>query len=239
MELICYLSNGYPTLEASFQMAGEYVQAGCGILEVDFPSHNPYLENELIKGRMKQALASCADYDEYMMAIVRLKQAFPDIKILVLVYENTVLEIGEEKFIDFCLRNDFRDILLVGLKNEDMKNRMMKAGLQVSCYIQFHMPEEEIRMAMESNGFVYLQAKPYPDQAVNPSYPTLEDCVEYLRRIGIDRPIYCGVGVHEPTDVSMVRNAGGDAVFVGSAILKLQDQIPVMKERIREFKKMC
>ena len=44
MEIICYLSNGYPTIEASYNMAMEYADAGCKMMEVDFPSRNPYLE---------------------------------------------------------------------------------------------------------------------------------------------------------------------------------------------------
>lgn len=70
-------------------------------------------------------------------------------------------------------------------------------------------------------------------------YPTLKDCVQYLRECGIDRPIYCGVGVHAPEDVKLVKEAGGDAAFVGSTILKLHDDIPAMKNKIREFRAQC
>ena len=182
MEIICYLSNGYPTIEASYNMAVEYADAGCRMMEVDFPSRNPYLESDYIAGRMKKALEACDDI---------------------------------------------------------IKNKIIAAGLQVSCYVQFHLPKEEVEMAKQSNGFVYLQAKPYDTQQKNEEYPTLKDCVEYLRSCGIERPIYCGVGVHAPEDVRLVREAGGDAAFVGSTILKLHENIPAMKEKIREFKAMC
>ena len=56
MKLICYLSNGYPTIESSVEMAGIYSEAGCDVIEIDFPSRNPYLESELISGRMAKAL---------------------------------------------------------------------------------------------------------------------------------------------------------------------------------------
>lgn len=239
MEIICYLSNGYPTIESSYQMAIEYADAGCKMMEVDFPSRDPYLESEYIAGRMAKALEACDDYEKYMDSIVAIKKRLPDVKILVLAYENTVEEIGTEKFIKFCLDNDCKDILLVGLKDDTIKNQIIAAGLKVSCYVQFHMPEEEIALAKESNGFVYLQAKPYADQEKNEKYPTLKDCVDYLRECGIDRPIYCGVGVHAPEDVRMVKEAGGDAAFVGSTILKLHEDVPAMKEKIREFKAQC
>ena len=56
MEIICYLSNGYPTIEASYNMAVEYADAGCRMMEVDFPSRNPYLESDYIAGRMRLAM---------------------------------------------------------------------------------------------------------------------------------------------------------------------------------------
>ena len=240
MEVSLYLSNGYPTLEASFQMAKEYADAGCGMIEIDFPSRDPYLESELIKSRMAQALEVCDDFEKYMEEIVEVKKALPNVKLLVLSYENTIREIGVEKFTKFCLDNDLKDVLLVGLSSEEIKERIIEAGIRVSCYVQFQMLEEEIESAKKSNGFVYLQAKVTPGQGhVNPKYPTLKDCVQGLRDAGIDRPIYCGVGVHAPEDVKMVKEAGGDAAFVGSTILKLQDDIPAMKEKIREFVAQC
>ena len=240
MDIILYLSNGYPTLDASLQMAKEYADAGCSIIEIDFPSHDPYLESKLIAGRMAKSLEACDDYDKYMEEIVRVKQELPNVKLLVLSYENTIQEIGPDKFIKFCLDNDFKDVLLVGLSSNEIKDKIIAAGIRVSCYVQFQMLPEEIESAKNSNGFVYLQAKPNETQGyVNPKYPTLKDCVQCLRDAGIDRPIYCGVGVHAPEDVKMVKEAGGDAAFVGSAILKLQDDIPAMKEKIREFAAQC
>lgn len=240
MDIILYLSNGYPTIESSIQMAKEYADAGCGMIEIDFPSRNPFLESDLIKGRMAKALEECDDYDKYMEEIIQVKKELPNVKLIVLAYENTIIEIGVEKFIKFCLDNDFKDVLLVGLSSEEIKDKIIAAGIRVSCYVQFQMLDEEIKSAKESNGFVYLQAKVTPGQGhVNPKYPTLKECVQGLRNHGIDRPIYCGVGVHTPEDVKMVKEAGGDAAFVGSTILKLQEDIPTMKDKIREFVAQC
>lgn len=236
IEVILYLSNGYPTIEASKQIAKEYADAGCTMMEIDFPSHDPFLEGEMIAGRMKKALEACDDYDRYMHEIAELHQELLQVKLLVLAYENTILEIGEDKFIGFCLENDLKDVILVGITTSELKEKFIEAGLRVSCYVQFQMLEEEVQSAAASNGFVYMQAKPAPGQGYrNESYLTLEDCIRHLRKRGIERPIYCGVGVHDPADVAMVKQAGGDGAFVGSAVLKLQNDIPAMKNKIKEF----
>jgi tryptophan synthase alpha chain len=95
------------------------------MMEVDFPSRNPYLESDYIAGRMKKALEACDDYEKYMDSIVAIQKRLPDVKILVLAYENTVEEIGVDRFIEFCLTNNLKDILLVGLKDDIIKNKII------------------------------------------------------------------------------------------------------------------
>lgn len=165
MKLICYLSNGYPSIEASIEMAKTYVEAGCDIIEIDFPSHNPYLESEYISGRMAKALEACSDFEAYMVGMAKTKKNLPDTTFILMVYENTIEEIGYERFSAFCLENDFRDMILVGIKDDVIKNRLIADGIRVSCYVQYDLKDKEVAYAKQSNGFVYLQAKPAPGQA--------------------------------------------------------------------------
>ena len=115
MNLICYLSNGYPSIESSKEMAKHYAAAGCDIIEIDFPAHDPYLESEFIANRMKVALEACGDYEKYMEGMVETKKSLPNTKFILLAYESTVYDIGYERFIQFCKENDFSVIILVGL----------------------------------------------------------------------------------------------------------------------------
>lgn len=238
MNLICYLSNGYPSIASSKEMAKHYVDAGCDIIEIDFPAHDPYLESEFIANRMHVALEACSDYEKYMAGMAETKKSLPNTRFILLAYESTVLEIGYERFIAFCKENDFKDIILVGLKDDTTKNRFIADGMGVSCYVQFQMLPDEVASARDSNGFVYMQGKAAPDQ-INPDYPTLKDCIAHLRSLGITRPIYCGVGIHTPEDAKMAKEAGADGIFVGSAVLKLHEDIPAMSKTIQAFKAQC
>lgn len=238
MKLICYLSNGYPTIESSVEMAGIYSEAGCDVIEIDFPSRNPYLESELISGRMAKALENCSDFQSYMEGVQEAKKKNPNTSFILLSYENTIKEMGYGAFEKFCLEQGFLDLILVGLEDDTIKNKLIEAGIRVSCYVQYHLDEAEVESAIHSNGFVYLQAKPTTGN-VNPDYPELKDCIQYLRSRGITRPIYCGVGIYQPEDVRMAKEAGADGVFVGSTILKLHDDVPALKEKIKELKAQC
>ena len=238
MELICYLSNGYPSIEASNQLAHHYVTAGCDVIEIDFPAKDPYLESPYLANRMQKSLEVCSDYGRYMQEMIQLKKQLPATRFILLAYEATVKEIGYEKFSHFCIQNQFEDMILVGLTDDTIKNKLIQDGIRVSCYVQFHMLPEEIASAKQSNGFVYMQGKP-ADDTVHPDYPALKDCIKYLRSQGIQRSIYCGVGIHTPEDVEMAKDAGADGVFVGSTILKLQQDVPALIKTIQEFKARC
>jgi tryptophan synthase alpha chain len=238
MKLICYLSNGYPTITDSITIADIYAQAGCDTIEVDFPGRNPYLEGEYIAGRMTQALEHCGDYDAYMDGIARIKVRHPALHFIILLYEDTLLEIGYERFRGFCKKNGFQDMILVGQKDELINKRLMKDDMRVSCYVQFELGDEEVEQAKNSNGFVYMQAKPVSGK-IKEGYPALRDCIAYLRQQGICRPVYCGVGIHNPEDVSMAKESGADGVFVGSSILKLHNDHDALIRTIRAFKSRC
>jgi len=238
MKLICYLSNGYPSIASSIEMAQNYTSSGCDVIEVDFPSRDPYLESPFIQERMAKALQACDDYSKYMAGITRIKEENPNTKIILLAYESTVKEIGVSDFIKFCKTNNLLDLIFVGLENEEVKNVLLQSGIRVSCYVQHHLPQDEITSALQSNGFVYLQAKP-TNGNIHPDYPTLESCISRLRELGIDRPIYCGVGISNEEDVQYAKKANADAVFVGSTILKLHDDIPQMKLKIQSLKQNC
>jgi len=238
MNLICYLSNGYPSIDSSIEMAKHYTKSGCDIIEVDFPSRNPYLESEFIQERMAKALLECDDYNKYMEGIIKIKNENPSSQIILLSYEDTVIEIGVEKFIKYCKENDLLDLIFVGLKDDKIKNTLIENGIRVSCYVQHHLPSEEVKSAIESNGFVYLQAKPTSNN-INPEYPTLDKCIDFLRNKGITRPIYCGVGISSEEDVRYAKEANADAVFVGSAILKLHHDITKMSAKIHSLKENC
>lgn len=239
MKLICYLSNGYPSLDHSDKYAQTYVDAGCDMIEIDFPSHNPFLESEYISNRMKKALDKCDNYDVYMDRLEKLMNQLNTTDFLLVIYENTIEEIGLDKFINYCLRVGLLDIILCGIKNDFIKDKIISAGLRVSCYVQYKMDVKEIEYAKNSNGFVYMQGKPSSIDEVNPKFPTLKSCIKELKDNGIDRPIYCGVGIHVANDAKMAKEAGADAIFVGSTILKVQENTPLLINTIKEFKQNC
>ena len=156
-----------------------------------------------------------------MDSIVAIQKRLPDVKILGYWHmKNTVEEIGVDRFIEFCLTNNLKDILLVGLKDDIIKNKIIAAGLQVSCYVQFLYRKKKWKWQNnQMDLYIYRRSRMIHSKK-NEEYPTLKDCVEYLRSCGIEKTYLLWGRRSAPEDVRLVREAGGDAAFVGSTILK-------------------
>jgi tryptophan synthase alpha chain len=151
-----------------------------------------------------------------------------------LLYEHSIEKLGYDKFISYCKTNSIEDIILVGLKDETIKDSLIKEGLKISCYVTYGLPDSEVNDAINSNGFVYLQAK--PSSSVRPGCETLDKCIKYLKDKGIVNPVYVGVGVSTKDDVAMASEAGADGVFIGSALLKRQHEYEELSKYIKELK---
>jgi tryptophan synthase alpha chain len=239
MKLIAYLSNGYPTLEESNARGKFFIQHGIDILEADFPGSDPYLDSEYLQRRIFAALKNESNYDKYMEMLIKLKVETPGVQYLINIYEYTIREIGVEKFIRFMHNINQSQVLLIGKTDPDVRKALKENQLYVSSYVTRGMLSEDLELASNSNGFVYMQGfgdeKEYSNE-----YPTLKDCVTKVREvIGSDRPIYVGVGLHTFERVVQVQQSGADGAFLGSIVLRKEDSGEDMSEYLSKLRKIA
>ena len=235
MKIICYLSYGYPSIEYSLKMAKCYIEAGADMMECSLPAKDPYLDSEFIAGRMADALSQCDDYNVYLEKLGEFSDENPDFRIVLLLYEATMLEIGIEKLLSFMKAHGINDIIYAGrIDHPEIKQHMIEEGVQICCPVDHHMREKDIQEALNSNSFTYMEARPLTGS--REGFEELKPCIQYLRDAGLDRPIYCGVGIHTVEDVIYAKEAGGDGVFIGSTLIKQYDDPEKLKKTIAEFK---
>ncbi|MDM8213173.1 tryptophan synthase subunit alpha [Enterococcus hirae] len=235
MDIICYLSNGYPTHEKTLENAANYVRGGCDIIEVDLPTSDPFLDNELIQNRMIKSYAKDPELTSQAQTFFDLRKKFPQQRLFALCYEATIISFGVENFRALVQDAAVEAVILVGPKDNTVKNQLIASGIRVASFIPFDLPEKEIQLAKESNGFVYLQAKSSGE--TRPGIDTLKKAIAYLRdTAAITQKIYCGMGIATPEDIKMVKEAGGDGAFIGSGLLKKEDDPAQMVEYLQCLK---
>lgn len=234
MKVIGYLTCGYPTIEKSVETAKLYVEGGCDMLEISIPLENNR-EKPFLARIMREAIALCGDYDQYLDGIARIAKENPDTEITLLLYDEIVTAIGEEKFVEFCLSCGIRDVNSADLKNARAIRLMNENGIRIAGLVNYNLEEHRIEEAKNATGFIYCQAFPREGQQLKPGFETLDKLLSYLRSRGIGNEIYCGGGIATPEDARIVKAAGADGLFLGTSIITLYDEPEKLKATIKEY----
>jgi|LSQX01.1.fsa_nt_gb tryptophan synthase alpha chain len=237
MNLIGYLSCGYPSLEESMRFAGIYLEAGCDGIEMSIPPVDPKYEPDHIAASMRVALSKCSDYNLYLESIQSFQKQNPAAYTMNLIYGETLRLIGIEKYLEFYFASGMAHLLGVNFDAE-LTAEMEQAGVSMSATIDFGMTESRIQNALRlKKGLIYLAATPAPTTIIREGCDTTKKCIEYLRNRGITLPIYCGVGIRTPEQVSEMKSAGADGVFIGGSLLNQYDDEKGLFTTIQELKK--
>lgn len=221
-KLICYLNFGYPTIEDGIEDAQLYIDNGCQAIQLDVPSKDPYLEHDFIKNRMKACLERQSDYEEYFNGIRKIRAKNPDVEMFFMLYENIVDEIGAKRITDFCNEVGIKYSTYVGM-SEKVKSELESGGLGICCYVQYHLPDEEVSFAKVSSGPVLYQARSIGKTRVG--CETFQDGIAFLKNAGVNKPIYASVGIKTPDDIRRAKESGADGAFIGSVLMNsIQDK---------------
>lgn len=238
MKTICYLAGGYPTMEKSLEAAELYLRGGCDAIEWCVPPKDPYADPPYIAEKLRQAREVCGDTMTHLRAIADFRRRHPEAEVILLAYQEILEELTAEYTADFCLENGIRTVLSGNLDDRTIIETLTQKGIEVAASMNYTMYPQELERVKSGNGFIYLQAMPsQEDLAAGRGPETLRKMVETLRAMGIDRPIYCGVGIRKPEDVAFIRESGGQGFFLGSSLIQYYDEPQCLIETIQAYKK--
>lgn len=150
-----------------------------GYFSISYPTDNPYLDNKYIGNTLRCAQQNLNNNDAVLDAVDRLLSLRDNLPVILLAYDESIRTANVGELYGPYEKNGISDIILVDEKDKSTKKILIASGFQVSCYVTFFMPKEEVRLAQNSNGLIYLQAK--SDGKIRKGCETLSNCVEYLR----------------------------------------------------------
>lgn len=232
---IYYLNFGAPSRFPTLQIAKCYAAAGCRCLQLDLPSHNPYLENDFIKARMGESLAECNDLTVYLNALKELCRALPEVQLELTVYEDTLRKIGVAEFIHFCHSVRISHLACLPLEGGDcteLQQELSAGGLNLLEAIPFDLPAERVTAAVTAGRTIQLMT-----MSKNPprsGCETLEEALIWLRQQGGEE-LYVTMGIRTPERLAEVRRAGADGAYIGSCLMDAWGDEPELSRRIAAF----
>ncbi|NMB23494.1 MAG: tryptophan synthase subunit alpha [Corynebacterium sp.] len=214
-----------PSPEDSFQIISTAIEAGADALELGVPFSDPVADGPTVAESHLRALDGGSTVDSCLALIARVREAYPEIPIGMLIYGNVPFTRGLDKF--------YREFAEAGADSILLPDVPVREG---APFIQaaegagidpiFIAPAQASETTLEgvsaaSKGYIYAISRDGVTGTERESSTTgLTDVVDNIKRFG-GAPILLGFGISSPKHVADAIAAGAAGAITGSAITKI------------------
>lgn len=234
---IGFLTAGDPTVEASFELVKALFEGGCDIVEIGVPFSDPLADGPVIQAAANRALAGGITVDK-VFELARKCRQVTDKPLLFLMYINTMLVYGKEKFIAQCEEAGIDGLIIPDLpyeERDEVFHLMSDHGVELIPLVA-PTSKERVKMITENcNGFVYCVSSMGVTGRSSDFHSDLDSYINDVRS-QTDLPIAIGFGITKNEDVKRLEPIA-DGVIVGSAIVKVIEESQGNPETVKSFVK--
>jgi len=236
---IVYIGAGDPNLDATYQLALAFEQAGVDILELGVPFSDPLADGLVNQLAAQRGLESGTTPPKLLATIAAIRQQ-SQIPIVLYIYFNLIHRVGLERFIADAAKTGVDGLLVLDLPPEESDNYeaiMRKAGLCQIYLIAPTTPEERMeKIVTRGAGFIYYISREGVTGMQDKIAANLAEQVAKIRA-HTSLPIAVGFGISNPEQAKLVARESDGAV-VGSAVVNQiaqHGQSPEMVSKVSAF----
>jgi len=216
--LVGYLTAGDPDVHSSRELLLTLAKH-TDILEIGMPFSDPMADGPVIQAASERALAAGTHIADVLTLTADVRQANPDLGIVLMGYANVPYAMGFELFSKRAKAAGADAILLVDIPPEEghICDAAFKShGLDRILLLSPTSTDERIQLACDAgSGFIYYVSLTGITGANMGDMQSIHDKVDHIKNICGDMPVCVGFGVKTPEQARQVA-AFSDGVVVGS-----------------------
>lgn len=219
--LITFVTAGDPDLGTTKAIVREMAVRGADIIELGIPFSDPIAEGPVIQAANARALSKGVKIGGIMDAVKELRKDV-DIPLLYLLYFNSILRYGIERFFRDCRASGIDGVIIPDLPFEEREEieEFAKANEIIAITLVSPVSGGRIKeIAKDARGFLYCVSS-LGVTGVRKDFNT--DFQEFFSQInrasGIPKAL--GFGISSPEQVKALKDYC-DGIIVGSAIVKI------------------
>lgn len=218
--LVCFLTAGFPTIDATVPLVLEIEQGGADIIEIGMPFSDPLADGPVIQHSSQVALSQGITLDKILSHVKTIRKS-SEIPLVLMGYLNPILAYGAEKFFNAAAKAGVDGVILPELPFEEFnryKSILDNAGLAHILLVTPTTPPERIAMIDNaSSGFLYCVSSTgvtgSASKILNGSY------IRVVKKNAKTNPVLVGFGIKTPANVHRTAQRA-DGVIVGSALIQ-------------------
>lgn len=214
-----------PDFDRSFEIIQTLVENGADALELGFPFSDPLLDGAVIQAANKRALSGGYSSDASFELLAKVRGAYPDVPISLLMCANLVYAPSPEVFYQRCQQAGVDAVLIADLPVEygEEFSQVAKKYQVDSVFICPPNADQQTieRIAAKTQGYTYLVSRAGVTSAENQQAAGhLDELIVALKNAKA-APILQGFGIATPEQVKQAIALGADGAISGSAVVKI------------------
>ena len=234
---ISFLTAGDPSVEKSYELIKALIAGGSDIVEIGVPYSDPLADGPVIQAAATRALAAGITVDQVFELVTKVRKD-ESLPLVFLMYINTLLVYGKEKFIAKCVEAGVDGLIIPDLPYEEQDEVLPLMQANQIELIPLVAPTSKDRVAKitaASKGFVYCVSSMGVTGRNSEFHSGIDAYIEDVRS-QTDLPLAIGFGISNNDDVRRFEKIA-DGVIVGSAIVKQIEASKGDPEVVKNFVK--
>ena len=233
-----YFTAGYPQRDDTNPIIRALDEAGADLIEVGMPYSDPLADGPTI-----QASGTAAIRNGMTLALLfeQLETVRPrtEVPLILMGYLNQVMQYGEQRFVDDCVRAGVDGLILPDLPlaeyESDFRDRLAAADIKISFLITPQTPEARIRKVDElSTGFIYVVSSAAITGGKGGISPAQIAYFERIEAMQLATPRLIGFGISDKTSFDTASRYARGAI-IGSAFIRALGKGNNVAETARGF----
>lgn len=240
--LITYMTAGLPDIEGTKAIIKAQEKAGTDIIELGVPFSDPVADGPIIQAASYKSILQGMNLTKIFDLVEDVRKDC-QIPIIFMMYYNTILHYGVEKFTDRCASVGVDGLIIPDLPFEEQGEISQFLGKENSpILIQLVSPVSKQRIPMlleNARGFVYCVSSMGVTGQGDGFHSNVERYLSEVKSIS-KIPVMMGFGIKTAKDVANIKDTI-DGAIVGSHFIQLMEEnnynLDVIKEYCSTFKK--
>lgn len=234
---IGFITAGDPSIEKTYELVKALVAGGCDIVEIGVPYSDPLADGPVIQAAANRALAGGVTVDQ-VFELVRQVRKEVTVPLVFLMYVNTIMVYGKEKFISNCKEVGIDGLIVPDVPYEEQEEilpLMQTYGIELIPLVAPTSKDRVKKITEGSKGFVYCVSSMGVTGRNSEFHQGIEAYIEDVRA-QTDLPLAIGFGISSNEDVKRFETIA-DGVIVGSAIVREVERTQGDPEQVEAFVK--
>lgn len=234
---ITYMTAGLPDMAGCKKLIETQEKSGVDVLELGIPFSDPVADGPVIQDASYKSIQLGTNLKKVFALMKKVRAEGVKLPIIFMMYYNTILYFGLEKFVEECIASGVDGLIIPDLPLEEqgeLQRYLTKENAPILIELVSPVSADRVPKILENaRGFVYcVSGMGVTGQSGN-FHKEILNYLSSVKKVS-KIPVMMGFGIEQAKDVAPMKDTI-DGAIVGSHFIKLLDANDYKPEAAAEY----